>query len=205
MVADALTTADLPPEVKAGRALRLSIARRARLARRRHTRQRMLALGTIAVCGLIAAPAVSDASGPPTPTAHPSNRCPVPKNLRADFVAATRATTVPLGLLASVAHVESRFSTDAESQAGALGVMQLMPSTAVSLHLDPLEPSSNVLGGAVYLRQLLTRYHGDLELALAAYNAGPTAVDMAGGAPSEQTRVYVENVERTWHSYGSCT
>jgi soluble lytic murein transglycosylase-like protein len=164
----------------------------------------MLALGTIAVCGLIAAPAVSDASGPPTPTAHPSNRCPLPKSLRADFVAATRATSLPLGLLASVAYVESRFSTDAESQAGALGVMQLMRSTADSLHLDPLDPSSNVLAGAVYLQQLLARYGGDLELALAAYNAGPTAVDRAGGPPSEHTREYVENVERTWHSYGSC-
>ncbi len=92
----------------------------------------------------------------------------------------------------------------AESRAGALGVMQLMPSTADSLHLDALKPSSNVLAGAVYLRQLLSRYGGDLKLALAAYNAGPTAVDRAGGAPSGQTHAYVGNVERTWHSYRSC-
>jgi soluble lytic murein transglycosylase-like protein len=124
--------------------------------------------------------------------------------LRADFVAAARATSLPLGLLAGVAHVESRFTTDAQSPAGGLGVMQLMPSTAASLHLDPLKRSSNVLGGALYLRQLLTLYDGELKLALAAYNAGPTAVDRARGAPSGETRAYVDNVERTWHSYRAC-
>ncbi|HZC74357.1 MAG TPA: lytic transglycosylase domain-containing protein [Gaiellaceae bacterium] len=137
-------------------------------------------------------------------TWRPGDRCALPSGLRADFVAAARATSLPLGLLAGVAYVESRFSTDAVSQAGAIGLMQLMPSTAESLHLDALEPSSNVLGGAVYLRQLLSRYGGDLKLALAAYNAGPTAVDRAGGAPSGETLAYVGEVERTWHSYGFC-
>ena len=164
----------------------------------------MLALVAIAACGLIGVPTVSDASGPPAPPASRNNRCPLPNRLRADFVAAARATNLPLGLLAGVAEVESRFSTDAKSQAGALGVMQLLPSTATSLHVDPLKPSSNVLGGAVYLRQLLTRYDGNLALALAGYNAGPTAVDRAGGAPSEETRAYVDNVERTWHRHRSC-
>jgi soluble lytic murein transglycosylase-like protein len=61
-----------------------------------------------------------------------------------------------------------------------------------------------VLGGALYLRQLLSLYGGDLKLALAAYNAGPAAVDRAGGAPFGETRAYVADVERTWHSYGTC-
>jgi soluble lytic murein transglycosylase-like protein len=61
-----------------------------------------------------------------------------------------------------------------------------------------------VLGGAFYLRELLSHYGGDLKLALAAYNAGPTAVDRAGGALSRETRAYVRTVERTWRAYGSC-
>jgi soluble lytic murein transglycosylase-like protein len=205
MLVETMTTPDLPLEVRAGRALRTSAARRARLARRARGRRRALALVAAAACALIAVPAGSDAWSPPAATQRPSNRCPLPSGLRADFAAAARATNLPLGLLAGVADVESRFSTDAESQAGAIGVMQLMPSTAASLHLDALKPSSNVLGGALYLRQLLSRYGGDLNLALAAYNAGPTALDRAGGAPSRQTRAYVGDVEQTWHSYGSCT
>ena len=204
MLVDAITAPDLPLEVQTGRALRSSVARRARLARRRRARRRTLVLVATAACALSAVPAASDAS-PPSMAAHrASGRCALPRGLRADFVAAARATRLPLGLLAGVAHVESRFSTDAESQAGAIGVMQLMPSTAEFLHVDALEPSSNVLGGAVYLRQLLSRYGGNVNLALAAYNAGPTAVDRAGGAPSGETRAYVGDVERTWHTYGSC-
>ena len=205
MLVDALETTDLPLEVQARRALRSSAARRSHLAQRRRAKQRTLALVVIAACALIAVPATSDASGLPTAAAPPRHRCPLPNKLRADFEVAARATNLPLGLLAGVARVESRFSASAESSAGAVGVMQLMPSTAGSLHLDPLESSSNVLGGAVYLRQLLARYGDHLKLALAAYNAGPTAVDRAGGAPSEETRAYVYDVERAWHDYGSCT
>jgi soluble lytic murein transglycosylase-like protein len=149
-------------------------------------------------------PAVSDASGRPAATARPSVRCALPSGLRADFVAAARATKLPLGLLAGIAHVESRFSVRAESSAGAIGVMQLMPSTADSLHIDAFEPSANVLGGARFLRLLLSRYGGELKRALAAYNAGPTAIGDAGGEPSAETRAYISDVEQAWHSYGSC-
>jgi soluble lytic murein transglycosylase-like protein len=204
MLDDALSGAKLPLEVRAGRALRSSAARRARLARRRRARRQTLTLLATTVFAVIAAPATSDASSPPMATARPSYRCALPSGLRRDFVAAARTTKLPLGLLASVARVESRFSVDAESPAGAIGVMQLMPATADSLHVDGLKPSSNVLGGAVYLRQLLSRYGGDLELALAAYNAGPTAIDRAGGVASAQTRLYVGSVERSWRHYGSC-
>ena len=164
----------------------------------------MLALVATTACALVAIPATSDASLPPTAPKPSGDRCALPGSLRNDFVAAARATNLPLRLLAAVAHVESRFSPDAESSAGAIGVMQLMPSTADSLHLDALRSSSNVLGGAVYLRQLLSHYGGNLELALAAYNAGPTAVDNAGGPPSGETRTYVRDVEQTLRGYGSC-
>ena len=204
MLIDPFSSTELPLEVRAGRALRSSAARRERLACRRRARRQTLTLLATAVCAVIAVPATSDASGPPTATARPSNRCALPNGLRDDFVAAARATKLPLGLLAGVAHVESRFSVGAESPTGAIGVMQLMPATADSLHLDALKPSSNVLGGAVYLRQLLSHYGGDLQLALAAYNAGPTAVDRAGGIPSAETRLYVGSVERTRRHYGSC-
>jgi soluble lytic murein transglycosylase-like protein len=205
MVVDAVTIADLPLEVRVSRALRSSAARRADLARRRRARRRGFALAAAAAGALVLVPGI--AGGPPSVSAASPTieRCALPTGLRGDFVAAARATHLPLALLAGVAHVESRFSTDAESPAGAIGVMQLMPTTADSLHVDASEPSSNVLGGAVYLRQLLSRYGGSLELALAAYNAGPTAVDRAGGAPSGETRAYIDEVERTWRGYGSCT
>lgn len=205
MLVDAFSSAELPLEVRAGRALRSSAARRARLARRHRARRQTLTLLATAVCAVIAVPATSDASGPPMAKAPPSYRCVLPSSLRDDFIAAAHATKLPLGLLAGVAHVESRFNVAAESPAGAIGVMQLMPVTADSLHVDALNPSSNVLGGAVYLRQLLARYGGDLRLALAAYNAGPTAVDQAGGMLSAETRLYVGNVERTWRHYSSCS
>jgi soluble lytic murein transglycosylase-like protein len=205
MLVDALSGAEVSLEVRAGRALRSSAARRERLARRRRARRQTLVLLIAAVCAVIAVPATSDASGPPRAAARPSYPCALPSGLRDDFVAAARATRLPLGLLAAVAFVESRFSVGAESPAGAVGVMQLMPETADSLHLDALKLSSNVLGGAVFLRQLVSHYDGDFNLALAAYNAGPAAVDRAGGVPSAQTRLYVGDVERTWRRhYGSC-
>jgi soluble lytic murein transglycosylase-like protein len=204
MVVDALSGAEVSLEVRAGRALRSSAARRARLARRRRARRQTLVVLAVAACAVIAVPATSDASAPARHTARPSYRCALPHGLRNDFVAAARATKLPLGLLAAVAFVESRFSVSAESPVGAVGVMQLMPITADSMHLDASEPSANVLGGAVLLRQLVSRYGGDLDLALAAYNAGPAAVDRAGGVPFAQTRLYVGDVERTWRHYGSC-
>ena len=204
MLVDALTSPDLLLEVRARRGLRSSLTRRVRRAHRRRTRQRTLAFVATVACGLIAVPATGDASGPPSAATRPSNLCALPSGLRADFVAAAHATSLPLGLLAAVAYVESRFSVGAVSQAGAVGVMQLMPSTAGSLHIDAYEPSSNVLGGALYLRQLLSDYGGNLKLALAAYNAGPAAVNRAGGAPYGETRVYVAAVESTWRTYRPC-
>jgi soluble lytic murein transglycosylase-like protein len=106
-------------------------------------------------------------------------------------------------MLWAVAKVESNLHSDAESSAGARGLLQVMPATATALDLDVGEPSSNVLAGARYLRQMLDRFHSS-DLALAAYNAGPTAVTVAGGAPSVDVQRYVSNVNLLWHSVAGC-
>ena len=80
----------------------------------------------------------------------------------------------------------------------------MLPSTAHTLGLDPARARTNVLAGARYLRQLLDRYQAP-DLALAAYNAGPSAVDRSGGAPSGETLTYVANVTAAWRSLRGCT
>jgi len=99
-------------------------------------------------------------------------------------------------LLASVVKAESNGQSRAISRAGAQGLMQLMPGTAHQLGVqDSFQPAQNVQGGAAYLDQLLTRYHDNLALALAAYNAGPDAVDRHHGIPPyRETRAYVARV-----------
>lgn len=94
-------------------------------------------------------------------------------------------------LLEAVAWAESRFDTAAVSPKGAVGAMQLMAGTAHDLGVDPADPSQNIEGGARYLRMLLDDFGGDLDLALAAYNAGPSAVRRHGAPPYEETRAYV--------------
>jgi soluble lytic murein transglycosylase-like protein len=99
-------------------------------------------------------------------------------------------------LLASMVEVESSFDPQAVSYRGAVGLMQLMPTTAVALSLEDLhDPDLNVDRGARYLRYLLDLYDGDLELALAAYNAGPGNVRRYGGIPPfRETQNYVQKV-----------
>lgn len=95
-------------------------------------------------------------------------------------------------LLEAVAWAESRFNQHAISTAGAHGVMQLMPRTAAEVGVDPLDPEQNVRGGARYLRRMLALFDGDIELALAAYNAGPGAVRQYNGIPPyPETQAYV--------------
>ena len=91
---------------------------------------------------------------------------------------ASQATGVPYSLLVSVARTESGFNPRAVSPAGAIGLMQLMPSTARSLGVNPWDPVQNALGGARYLVEQFRRF-GDWALALAAYNAGPGRVQQA--------------------------
>jgi soluble lytic murein transglycosylase-like protein len=103
-----------------------------------------------------------------------------------------------------VAQEESNFQPDAVSHAGALGLFQVLPSTAQELKIDLNSPSANILAGARYLRHMLDRFD-TLELALAAYNAGPTAVERAGGPPTEETRTYVSEVVQRWQKLLGCS
>ena len=98
-------------------------------------------------------------------------------------------------LLEALVWQESRWRAGARSSAGAIGLAQLMPGTARDLGVDPHDPSSNLLGGARYLRQQLDRFGGDIERALAAYNAGPGRVMRAGGIPRiAETQAYVRSI-----------
>ncbi len=106
-------------------------------------------------------------------------------------------------LLKAVVHAESSFNPRARSRRGALGLMQLMPRTAKHYGVrDAFDPKQNLTGGARHLRNLLNRFNGDERLALAAYNAGETAVKRHGGIPPyAETRAYVQRVQRLRKSY----
>jgi len=113
-----------------------------------------------------------------------------------------RANKVPPALVKAVIAAESRFDSTAVSRAGAQGLMQLMPKTARELGIeDPFRPSENVKGGTRYLRSMLDRY-GDMTRALAAYNAGPNAVDYYRGVPPyPETQAYVRRVLTYYRHY----
>ena len=139
---------------------------------------------------------------PPAPPARFPASCPIPRAYRAAFEAAARETRLPLGLLVAVARTESRFDATAQSHAGARGLLQVLPSTAAELRLDADVPRANVLAGARYLRLMLDRF-GAPDAALAAYNAGPTAVERAHGAP-RYTHAYVARVNAEWRALRRC-
>ena len=139
---------------------------------------------------------------PPVPATQ-STPQPSPKTARlttADLgeilTRAGKEHNLDVDLLASVVKAESDGNARAVSPAGAQGLMQLMPGTAAGLGVnDSFQPEQNVRGGSAYLDALLTRYHDNLALALAAYNAGPEAVDKYNGIPPyHETRAYVARV-----------
>lgn len=138
--------------------------------------------------GFTQALATSQGAGPPA--SNPSTT-----GVVSSIQDASQSTGLSANLLRAVATVESGLNPHAVSSAGAIGVMQLMPGTAADLGVNPNNMAQNVQGGAEYLKSLLGTFHGDVSLALAAYNAGPGAVEQFGGIPPfTQTQQYVKKV-----------
>jgi soluble lytic murein transglycosylase-like protein len=122
---------------------------------------------------------------------------PVPPQFAAALTQAAAAANVSPTLLSALVWQESRWNPQALSPKGAMGLAQLMPATARTLGVNPADPQQNLAGGARYLRMLLDEFGGDVEKALAAYNAGPGRVRNAGGIPAiAETRNYVSSIVR---------
>lgn len=110
---------------------------------------------------------------------------------------------IPVPFARAIAAAESNFDPKAVSHAGAMGLMQLMPATAVSMYVeDAFDPRENIFGGVRYLRVLTNQFEGDLVKVIAAYNAGPEAVRRAGGVPNyQETKTYVQRVLQLYQEY----
>ena len=136
---------------------------------------------------------------PPTVAASEADREVTPQEL---VTRAAYRAGLPPAIVHSVARAESAYHPEAVSPKGAIGLMQLMPGTAATLNADPHDPAQNADAGAMYLRQLLEKYEGDphqVSKAVAAYNAGPAAVDRYNGVPPyRETRQYVNRVLRQY-------
>ena len=116
---------------------------------------------------------------------------------------AAKTNAVDESLIRAIIHAESAYQADAVSPKGAQGLMQLMPATQAELDVsDPFDPEQNIQGGAVYLAQLLDQFKGDVDLAAAAYNAGPSAVNQYRGVPPyDETREYVRRIRILYRRY----
>lgn len=138
--------------------------------------------------------AVTNATG--SAAAVTSTTASVPTDLMSIFQEAAQTYGIDVNLLTAIARQESNFTASATSSSGAMGIMQLMPATAQGLGVnDAYNPYENIMGGAKYISQLLSRYNGDVSLALAAYNAGSGNVAKYGGIPPfAETQNYVSKV-----------
>lgn len=145
-----------------------------------------------------------------TPELHAANSTPAPSSPGADVLRQLVQETahkhnLDPNLVSAVISTESNWNTSAISRKGAQGLMQLVPETAQQFGVyNPFDPAQNVDAGVRYLSMLLDRYNGDLAKALAAYNAGPSAVDRWGGVPNfRETREYVQKVTSSYFQPGS--
>jgi soluble lytic murein transglycosylase-like protein len=122
---------------------------------------------------------------------------------RSEIHGAAQFNAVDESLIRAIIHAESAYQPDAQSPRGAQGLMQLMPATQRKLKIsDPFDPAANIEGGTRYLADLLLEFNGDISLAAAAYNAGPTAVHKYGGIPPyDETREYVKRVKILYQRY----
>lgn len=116
---------------------------------------------------------------------------------------ASKQNAVAFALVKAVIKAESNFKADAVSPAGAMGIMQIMPINLKPLNInDPFNPAENIMGGSLYLKQLLIQFEGNLPLVLAAYNAGPKAVERNGSVPPyAETQRYVKQVMAYYQEY----
>jgi soluble lytic murein transglycosylase-like protein len=169
--------------------------------------------------GVVEMPMSAIAAFEPEEVVHPEIAPEIPPPAVAVPVALPAASPADLAVLAakkyflpgsfvrSVMKAESGFQPAALSPKGAIGLMQLMPDTARALGVDPRDPYQNADGGAQYLRALLAKYENDpnqVLLALAAYNAGPAAVDRYHGVPPfRETREYILRVLKNWDQSGN--
>ena len=132
----------------------------------------------------------------------------IPLNRRAfvdEIQAAAEVFTVDESLIRAIIHAESAYHADALSPKGAQGLMQLMPATQKELEVENVfDPLNNIEGGTLYLSRLLDQFDQDVDLAAAAYNAGPGAVRRHGGVPPyKETREYVRRVKILYRRYSS--
>ena len=145
---------------------------------------------------VIAPIAVPAAAAPPPPRSKTAD-------LKTLVREAAERNSLPPAFVASVARAESAMRQSAVSPKGAIGVMQLMPGTAKALDADPHDTEQNIDAGTRLLRELLVKYDGDVVKALAAYNAGPGAVEKYHGLPPyRETQVYVNRVITDYQKNG---